>query len=38
MRNILISVILSVYNGELFLDDSIGSILGQTYKNFELNI
>ena len=38
IRQQLISVILPVYNGELYLKDSITSILNQTYINFELII
>ncbi len=34
----LISVIMPVFNGENYLDESIKSILNQTYKNFELLI
>jgi glycosyltransferase involved in cell wall biosynthesis len=34
----LISVILPVYNGESYIEDSIRSILGQTHQNFELII
>ena len=34
----LISVILPVYNGEAYLQESIESIINQTYKNFELII
>lgn len=34
----LISVIMGVYNGEEFFDDSINSILNQTYSNFEFII
>jgi glycosyltransferase involved in cell wall biosynthesis len=34
----LISVILPVYNGEQYIEDSIRSILGQTHQNFELII
>ena len=34
----LISVVMSVYNGEEFLRESINSILTQTYKNFEFII
>lgn len=34
----LISVILPVYNGEKYLNESIKSILSQTHKNFELII
>jgi glycosyltransferase involved in cell wall biosynthesis len=33
-----ISVVMPVFNGESFLDDSIRSILGQSFKNFELLI
>lgn len=32
----LVSVIISVYNGERYLRRSIDSVLNQTYKNFEL--
>lgn len=34
----LVSVVLSVYNGEKYLDEAIKSILNQTYKNFEFII
>ena len=34
----LISVVMSVYNGEKYLRESIDSILDQTYKNFEFII
>ncbi len=34
----LISVIMSVYNGEIYLKDAIESILNQTYKNIEFII
>jgi len=37
-QNILISVILPVYNAELYLKEAIESILNQTYENFELII
>ena len=33
-----ISVLMSVYNGEKFISESISSILNQTYKNFEFLI
>ena len=33
-----ISVLMSVYNGEKFISQSINSILNQTYKNFEFLI
>ena len=32
----LISVLMSVYNSEKSLDESIESIINQTYRNFEL--
>lgn len=34
--NELISIVLPVYNGEKFLEESIESILEQTYRNWEL--
>lgn len=34
----MVSVILPVYNGELFLERTINQILNQTYKDFELII
>ena len=34
----VISVVMSVYNGEKFLEEAIESILNQTYKNFEFII
>lgn len=37
-ENMLISVIMPVYNAELFLGEAIKSILNQTYKNFEFII
>lgn len=37
-NDILISVIMSVYNGEKYLSEAIESILAQTYKNFEFII
>lgn len=36
--NSLVSVIMPVYNGEKFIENSILSVLNQTYKNFELII
>lgn len=33
-----ISVVMSVYNGESYIDDSIPSVLNQTFDNFELLI
>lgn len=38
MNNPLISVVMSVYNGEKYLAEAIESILNQTYKNFEFII
>jgi glycosyltransferase involved in cell wall biosynthesis len=37
-KNPLISVIMSVYNGERYLNEAIDSILSQTYRNFEFII
>lgn len=37
-QNPLVSIVLCVYNGEAFLQQQIDSILGQTYKKFELLI
>ncbi|WP_152184252.1 glycosyltransferase family 2 protein [Sulfurimonas indica] len=37
-QNILISVVMPVYNAEKYLDEAIQSILNQTYKNFEFII
>jgi glycosyltransferase involved in cell wall biosynthesis len=34
----LVSVIMSVYNGEKYLVQAIDSILNQTYQNFEFII
>ena len=34
----LVSIVLPVYNGERYLAESIQSVLGQTYKNWELII
>jgi len=36
--NISVSVLMSVYNGERFLSESIDSILNQTFKNYEFII
>ena len=38
MSNPLVSVVLSVYNGEKYLDEAIESILNQTYEKFEFII
>ena len=37
-QNYLVSVIMSVYNKEKFISESITAILNQSYKNFELLI
>lgn len=36
--NILVSVVMSVYNGEKYLKSAVDSILSQTHKNFEFLI
>lgn len=36
MKNIMFSIIVPVYNAEDYLEESIKSILKQSYKNFEL--
>ena len=36
MQNALISVIIPIYNAEEYLEETIYSVLNQTYKNFEL--
>ena len=33
-----VSVIINVYNGEKYIDDTVDSILRQSYQNFELII
>ena len=35
MNNLQVSVIIPIYNGEAFLRDSIGSVLGQSQSNIE---
>lgn len=37
-ENILISIIIPVYNGEKYIADTIKSVIDQTYKNWELII
>ena len=37
-NNLLISVVMSVYNGEKYLEEAINSILSQTYTKFEFII
>lgn len=37
-NNVLVSVLLPVYNGEKYIRESVDSILKQTYENFELII
>lgn len=36
MKDILVSVILPIYNVELYLNQCIESVVGQTYKNIEI--
>lgn len=36
--NPLVTIVMSVYNGERYLNDAIRSMLNQTYKNFEFII
>lgn len=36
MKEVTVSVVMPVYNSSLFLDESIQSILNQTFENFEL--
>ncbi len=36
MDNIKLSVIIPVYNAELYIDKCLGSVLNQTYKNLEI--
>lgn len=38
MKDVLVSIIMSVYNGEKFLSEAIESILNQTYRNIEFII
>jgi len=38
MHNPLVTVLMSVYNGEEFLSESIESVLGQTFQNIEFLI
>ncbi len=38
MENLLVSIIMPVYNSELYIKDAILSILSQSYKNIELII
>ena len=35
-KNPIITIIMSCFNGEKFIDKSVKSILKQTYKNWEL--
>ena len=37
-ENILVSIIIPVYNGEKYISDTIQSVIDQTYKNWELII
>ena len=36
--SIKVSVIMATYNGEAYIEKSVQSILGQTFKNFEFII
>ena len=36
MNKPLVSIIMNCYNGEKYLDESLKSIINQTYKNWEL--
>lgn len=36
LRKPLVSIVMPVYNAELYLDESIGSLLAQTYKKLEI--
>jgi glycosyltransferase involved in cell wall biosynthesis len=36
IRSPLVSVVLCVYNAEIFIDITIESVLKQTYKNMEV--
>lgn len=37
-QDIFVSVVMAVYNGETYLQQSIDTVLGQTYQNFEFII
>jgi glycosyltransferase involved in cell wall biosynthesis len=37
-KNVLVSVLLPVYNGEKYIREAVDSVLKQTYENFELII
>ena len=36
MKNPLVTIIMNCYNGEKYLDESLKSIINQSYKNWEL--
>ena len=38
MKSNLISILMPVYNGEDYLEETVSSILNQSYKEFELII
>ena len=38
MNNKYISILIPLYNGIEFLEDSVNSVINQTYKNWELLI
>ena len=38
MNQVMVSVVMSVYNGEKYLEEAIKSVLNQTYHNWEMII
>lgn len=38
MDNVMISIVLPAYNAEKYIDNSVNSVINQTYKNWELII
>lgn len=38
MNNVVVSILMSVYNGEAYLQEAIDSMLNQTFQNFEFII
>ena len=37
-EDIKVAILLSTYNGELYLKEQLDSLLGQTYKNIDIYI